>query len=186
LYITVEQLAGEITDQAKQFGWDFNQWEEEEKLKIVPLVSNEIFETKVLEEIRRNIEKNHYDRIVIDSITSTIYAPFSARSIVDGADRGLQPRALMELSRASVTNLVDLIKTHGITALGTSQKVEGMPGETYDTFSEFKADGLVVMNSAAVGRTLNRTLQVKKLRKTKIDGVPHNFDFTDSGISLKL
>lgn len=185
LYITVEQLAREITDQAKQFGWDFNEWEEEGKLKIVPLISNEVFESRVIEDIRRSIEENHYDRIVVDSITSTIYAPFSARSIVDGADRGLHHRALMELSRASVTNLIDLIKSHGITTLGTSQRVEGMPGETYDTFSEFKADGLIIFDSVEVGDELNRTIKVKKLRKTKITGITNIFEFTQNGIAIK-
>jgi KaiC/GvpD/RAD55 family RecA-like ATPase len=185
LYITVEQLAREITDQAKQFGWDFNRWEVEKKLNILPLVENEIFETRVLEEIKTNIEKNHYDRIVIDSITSAIHAPFSAHSILDGTSRGLQPGALIELNRASVTNLIDLIKTHGITAIGISQKVEGMPGETYDTFSEFKADGLIILDSVEVGDELNRTIRVKKLRKTKISGLTNIFEFTQNGIAIK-
>ncbi|MGF3584302.1 MAG: RAD55 family ATPase, partial [Thermoplasmatota archaeon] len=123
-------------------------------------------------------------RVVIDSITSIVFAPFSIHSIVDGADRGLQPHALTEMSRAEVISLIDLLQYNGITTVVTSQKVEGMPGDTYDTVSEFKGDGLIVLNSAAVGKTLNRTLQVKKLRKTKIDGVPHTFEFTDRGISL--
>jgi KaiC/GvpD/RAD55 family RecA-like ATPase len=168
-----------------QFGWDFNQWEKEGKLKVVSLSSQKLFEMNALSDIRQHVEENHYDRVVIDSITSLVYAPFTIHSIVDGADRGLQPRALIEISRAEVISLIDLLQYNGITTVVTSQKVEGMPGDTYDNVSEFKGDGLVVLNSAAIGRTLNRTLQVKKLRKTKIDGVPHTFEFAQNGISLK-
>jgi len=184
LYITVEQLAEEVVKQAIQFGWNFNQWEKEGKLRVVSLGPKKLFEMNALNDVRQQIEENHYDRVVIDSITSLVYAPFSAYGIVDGAERGLQPRALTEMSRAEVIALIDLLQYNGITTVVTSQKIEGMPGDTFDNVSEFKGDGLIVMNSTAVGRTLNRTLQVKKLRKTKIDGVPHTFEFTDKGISL--
>lgn len=185
LYITVEQPIDEIVEQARQFGWDFNQWKNEEKLKIVSFGPQKLFEMKTIDDIKQHIEENHYDRVVIDSITSLVHAPFSTHSIVDGADRGLQPRALIEMSRAQVISIIDLLQSHRITTILTSQKVEGMPGDTYDNVSEFKTDGLIIMNSAAIGRTLNRTIQVKKLRKTKIDGVPHTFDFAQDGISLK-
>jgi KaiC/GvpD/RAD55 family RecA-like ATPase len=99
-------------------------------------------------------------------------------------EKGIQPKTFMEMCRANATILINLVKQLGITTIGIAQKVEGMPGETVDNVSEFKGDGLIVMNSAAVGKTLNRTLQIKKLRKTRIDGIPHNFEFTEGGISL--
>ncbi len=184
LFISAEQTTDEIADQAKQFGWDFNTWENEGKLHIVSLVGKQLFETKAIDEIKELIKNTKYDRIVFDSITSILNAPFSRYNIADGADRGLHTRALNEISRANITDFIDFIKQNGITTLGVAQKIEGLPGETVDNVSEFKADGLVVFNSTAVGKNLNRTIQVKKLRKTKIDGIPHRFDFTENGILL--
>jgi circadian clock protein KaiC len=184
LFITAEQTADEVTDQATQFGWDFNSWENEGKLKIVSLSGKQLWETKAIEEIKQLIQVTNYDRIVFDSITSILNAPFSRYSIVDSADRGLQPHALNEMSRSNVTNFIDFIKQNGITTLGIAQKIEGLPGDTMDNVSEFKADGLVVLSSTSVGKNLNRTIQIKKLRKTKIDGLPHSFDFTNQGILL--
>lgn len=185
LFISVEQPADEIVSQASQFGWDFNKMENEGKLKIVSLGPQKLFEMKTLDEIKELVQSNHFDRIVIDSITSLVYAPFSTYSIADGADRGFQPPTLIEMKRSNVTSLIDLLKKHGMTTFGVAQKVEGMPGDTLDTVSEFKADGLFVLESAAVGTALKRNIQVKKLRKTKINGVPHTFEFTDQGISVK-
>lgn len=184
LFITVEQSAEDVVSQAKQFGWDFNQLENNGKIKIVSLIGKMPFEESTMQEIKNFIQENHYDRIVFDSVTSLLNAPFSKYSIVDHADRGLQPHALSEMSRANVTNFIDFIKKQGITTVGISQKLEGMPGNTIDNVSEFKADGLLVLNSTTVGKNVNRTIQVKKMRKTKIDAIPRNFDFTDNGILL--
>lgn len=184
LFITAEQTTNEIVDQAKQFGWDFSTWENEGKLNIISLIGRQLFETKAIDEIKELIRDTNYDRIVFDSITSILNAPFSRYSIADGADRGLHPQALNEMSRSNITNFIDFIKQKGIITLGVAQKIDGLPGETIDNVSEFKADGLLVFSSTAVGKNLNRTIQVKKLRKTRIDGIPHRFDFTEKGILL--
>jgi KaiC/GvpD/RAD55 family RecA-like ATPase len=185
LFITAEQTANDVKEQASQFGWDFNTWENEGKIKIVSLIGKQLWETKAMEEIKQLIQQDNYDRIVFDSIPSILNASFSGNSIIDYADRGFQPNMLNEMSKSNVTNFIDFIKQNNITTLGISQKIEGMPGDTLDNISEFKADGLVVMNYAAIGTNLNRTIQIKKLRKTRIDGIPHTFDFTENGIFIQ-
>jgi len=185
LFISVEQPSEDIVAQAKQFGWDFDKWENEGKIKIISLDSRKLFELKIIDEIKAMIEENHYDRVVIDSITSFVYSSLTPHSIADGVDRGFQPSTYIEMSRANAVTFIDLVKRHGITAFGIAQKIEGMPGETIDHVSEFKADGLFVLNSTAIGKNLNRTIQVKKLRKTRVDAIPHNFDFESGGICLR-
>lgn len=184
LFITVEQTIEDVVQQAKQFGWDLNEMENSGKIKIVSLIGKMPFEDETMQEVKFLIKNNKYDRIVFDSLTSLLNAPFSKYHIVDSADRGLQPHALSEMGRATVTNFIDFIKKQGITTLGISQKIEGMPGNTLDNVSEFKADGLLVLNSTTIGKNLNRTLQVKKMRKTKIDAIPYNFKFTENGIKI--
>jgi circadian clock protein KaiC len=186
LFISVEQPKEEIISQASQFGWDFNEMESRGMLRVVTFNAEELFEMNKLKELRQLLHDDHYDRIVIDSISSFIYSPISHNLIANGLEKGFQPGTFMELGRANAALIVDLVKYRGITTLGLAQKIEGMPGETIDTVSEFKGDGLIVMSYATIGRTFNRTIQVKKLRKTKIDGIPYNFDFTEQGISLKV
>jgi len=184
LYISVEQPETEIADQARQFGWDFSTWEKEGKIKVISLDAQKLFELTTINELKQLIQDNHYDRVVIDSITSFVSSPISSSSIANGAERGVGPGTFTEMCRSNASILIDLVKHMGITTIGLAQKIEGMPGETADGVSEFKGDGLIVMNSTALGQTLNRTLQIKKLRKTKIDGIPHQFDFTQDGITL--
>ncbi|RLF52915.1 MAG: hypothetical protein DRN24_02405 [Thermoplasmata archaeon] len=185
LYITVEQSPDEIVEQAMQFNWDFNQWESEGKLKIVALDYRRLSEMETYNELTRLIEENHYDRLVIDSITSIVNSPIPPYSIADGADRGLHLPALAEMNRANVMTLFELTKKHGVTTVSISQKVEGKPGDTLDNISEFIGDGLILLEFDEIGSSLERTIRVKKLRKTKIDGISHPFDFTNEGIFIK-
>jgi len=185
LYISVEQPKSEIISQAWQFGWDYQNWENQGQLKIIALNSTELFEMQKINEIKNLIQENHYNRVVIDSITSFIYAPISGGSIADGAMAGMTPSAFQEICRSNASSLIDAVKQVGITAVGIAQKIEGQSGDTVDNVSEFKGDGLIVMNAAAVGQTMNRTIQVKKLRKTRIDGIPHSFEFMENGIRFQ-
>jgi len=185
LYITIEQAPDEIVEQAMQFNWDFNQWENEGKLKIVALDYRRLSEMETYNELTRLIEENHYERLVIDSITSIVNSPIPPYSIADGADRGLQLPALAEMNRANVMALFELIKKHGVTTVSISQKVEGKPGDTLDNISEFIGDGLILLGLVEVGDELKRTIKVKKLRKTKINGLTHTFEFVSSGIVMK-
>jgi KaiC/GvpD/RAD55 family RecA-like ATPase len=185
LYINIEQTVDAIVDQAIQFGWDFNKWESEGKLKILSISPQQFLDTKPLQDIKKHILENNYDRVVVDSLTSLLYAPYTMSSILNIAEKGLGPRALIEMMRAEVIAFIDFLQTHGKTTVIVSQKIEGLPGNTYDMTSEFKADGLLLLDSAVIGNNLKRNIQVKKLRKTKTDGIPHVFDFTGKGIYLE-
>lgn len=185
LYISAEQTRDEIISQAMQFGWDLEMMERENLLKIFDLDAQRLFEISKIDEIKNLLHTDDYQRIVIDSITSFIYASISPSSIANGLDVGIQPSSFLELSKSNATRLIDLIKKSGITCMGIAQKIEGLPGDTLDNVSQFRGDGLIVLNYATIGKNLNRNIQVKKLRKTKIDGIPHNFSFTEEGITFE-
>lgn len=184
LYITVEQTPEDIVDQAMQFGWDFNQWENNGNLKFVGFNLRKLSEMNTHAELRQLIEENHYDRIVIDSMTSITDSPPTINNLVDGADRGLQPSALTMMNRANVMSLFEVTKKNGVTTVSISQKIEGKPGDTVDNISEFIGDGLILLERKLIGKISSRIIEIKKLRKTNIDDIPHNFKFTKEGISL--
>ena len=185
LYITVEQTPDDIVEQAFQFGWDFNQWENNGSLKFVSLDYRRLSEMNTYAELRKVIQENNYDRIVIDSMTSITDSTPTVNDLVDGADRGLHPSAFSMMNRTNVMSIFEATKKNGVTTVSISQKVEGKPGDTIDNVSEFIGDGLILLERKLVGKVSNRIIEVKKLRKTKTDDIPHNFEFTDNGISVE-
>lgn len=185
LYITVEQTPDDIVDQASQFGWDFNQYENNGTLKFIGLDYRRLSEMNTYTELKRIIQENNYERIVIDSMTSITDSPPTVNDLVDGADRGLHPSAFSLMNRTNIMSIFEATKKNGVTTVSISQKVEGEPGDTADNISEFIGDGLILLDTKILGETSKRTLQIKKLRKTNINVVPHNFEFTKDGISVK-
>ncbi|MEM4257623.1 MAG: ATPase domain-containing protein [Candidatus Thermoplasmatota archaeon] len=184
LYISSEQPKQEIADQAGQFGWDLMRLEQEGKIKIVAVNSQEFFEISKMNELKQLILTGGYKRLVIDSTTSIALATMNPSNLVDSFRSGLHPESITEIYKATLISLIDTIKQTGITALLIAQKVEGRPGDTIDMTSEFRADGLWVLDARMLGQNENRTLQIKKMRKTKITIRPFPIEFTDKGVSL--
>ncbi len=166
IFISVEQPRDEIIAQAAQFGWDFAKMEKDGNLKIMALGLGDIFTSSTLETVEAAIHENHYSRVVIDSITSLILTPASPQNIVNMMGQGVPAGSLAELRRASAFLFIDRIKRLGVTTMGIAQKVEGMPGETEDTISEFRGDGLILLRLSEVGTEAPRILKIMKMRKT--------------------
>jgi circadian clock protein KaiC len=166
IFVSVEQPRDEIIAQAAQFGWDFAKMEKEGKLKIMCLGLSDLFASATLEIVENAIRDNHYSRIVIDSITSLILTPTSPQVILNLMGQKISAGSVMELRRASASVFIDRIKKLGVTTLGIAQKIEGMPGETEDTISEFKGDGLILTRLSEMGTEAPRVLKIMKMRKT--------------------
>jgi KaiC/GvpD/RAD55 family RecA-like ATPase len=185
LYISVEQKKDKILRQAHQFGWDFESYEANGQLTIITLRSHELYEMQKINDLRRFIVDNHFTRVVLDSISSFTNSPIASRIIADSKGSGMQPVSFLEMCRAHVFELIDALQDDNVTVIGIAQKIEGCPGDTTDNISEFRADGLIVLDASSVGKTTSRTIQVKKMRQTRIELTQHNFDFTDNGVVVK-
>lgn len=185
LYLSFEQPEWEIHEQGNQFGWNFHEMIEEGLLKFICLDSQEFFDFQKIEDIKRMIVEEGYQFVIFDSVTSVYDSPISSSQILNSADRGITPHTFMEVRRANVASFFNAIKTLGITVICIAQKIEGNPGDTTDNVSEFKGDSLTVLNYVEVGDDITRTVKVKKMRKTKNNGLTHSFEFTNDGIIVK-
>jgi len=160
LYITVEQSPDAVIKQAIQFNYNFPQWQEQGNLQIVHFDFMRPISKKMVENILQNVENDQYGRVVIDSISAIAHSPLPV-SYYD----------FLELFQKTTQN--------GITTLCITQKDEK---ERTNKMLEFIGDGLLSFERKILGETSIRTIEIEKLRWTKINDVPHNFDFTENGI----
>jgi circadian clock protein KaiC len=184
IYISVEQPRKDVINQAQQFGWDFQKMEQDGLLSIIAFNSPEFLEIQQMKDLKQLLQKNHYDIAAIDSLTSFSQMPISLSSLLNGAEKGIQPITFQELRRINAIILLDMLKQEGVTSFIASHKGEEKSDGVNDNICEFRADGLITLKAELLGKTLSRTLQVKKLRQTKIDGIPYDFEFTKDGITL--
>lgn len=182
LYINFEQPEWEIIDQGKQFGWDFSAMIDEGLLKFVSIDAQDLWNDEEFRDIEKQIIEGKYQVVILDSISSVYESPISSDQVL-GSGR-YTPEAFMEARRAHMVYLINRLKRLKVTVICTAQKVEGKPGDTTDNIIEFKGDSLTLLDFVEVGDDLTRTVRVKKMRKTNINGLTHPFKFTPDGIVI--
>ncbi len=167
LYISLEEDPVDIKADALQFGWDFEKYEKKGLFRIIyhdPAQVNNLGSIIVDEIKRMNVK-----RLVIDStsiVGLTIESPAQIRKIL--------------------YNIIGTIKKSECTALLTSEIPEGTKQLTRFGVEEFVVDGVIVLNYleyAAGG--MDRSLIIRKMRRTKHGKDVYPLDITIKGISIK-
>jgi KaiC/GvpD/RAD55 family RecA-like ATPase len=169
LYITLEEDPNDITEDALQFGWDFDKFDKKGLLKVIyhdPAQVNNLGAV-IIDEIKRIDAK----RLVIDStsiVGLTIESPSQIRKIL--------------------YNIAGTIKKTNCTALLVSEIPEGSKKLSRYGVEEFVVDGVLVLNyleyAAGSGGT-DRSLVIRKMRRTKHGKEMYPMDITAKGIIIK-
>jgi circadian clock protein KaiC len=121
----------------------------------------------LLEVVRNSARRVNARRVVVDPI-SLLLAQYS-----DDSQR-----------RKAVLDLVEALSELGATCLMSSElRRVGIRGRTLQ-LEEFLTHGVVIMQTIATGRTMERTIQVEKMRETQIDRQPRPYRITEKGIEV--
>ncbi|MEM0467564.1 MAG: ATPase domain-containing protein [Candidatus Thermoplasmatota archaeon] len=185
LFISSEQYLPGIIDQALQFNWDLEEMVQENKLKLECLDPWKLYELNTMSYLKDLIYSNNWDLIVIDSINSLAPVSVAPSNVLDNIDRGYQPDTFVEMGKGHVLMLYDLIRQKEITCLIIAQKDTGKSGDKLVKILEYRGDALIDFDAGSVGKTTTRTIQIKKMRQTKIELTQNNIDITDAGITIR-
>ena len=199
LYVTFEQTEKELIDNAKEVGFDFEPLIRKGKLKVMH-INLGMFEQAMVDvddlmkTIAGEVKRMKAKRLVIDSLSSLInvftlghLGKKVESDIVEIGKIKLIPLVINEkpIVRTIIWNVIDGLKKTGCTCLATSELIEGQKGFSRDSISEFECDGIILLQHITSGGGANRTLNVIKMRKTKIDDRIYPIEITNEGIVLK-
>lgn len=201
LFLSFEQSAEELREQAKEMGMDFEKAEKEGKLFIIHTPASKP-DLNLFKNVSKLIEEKNIKRLVVDSlavlgVTVLFYGvPLGIKKMdlqqmeyLAGSAKDPSEAALFRASGSKTEHFIylflEMIKEWGVTALVITDAPEGGNYLTRDTVSEFACDGVVLLKRSSMGEKVNRTIEVMKMRKTKVADGPHEFDFTDKGIKLE-
>ena len=197
VYVSLDMADDIFREQGRQFGWDIAKLEKEDKLAIVkvPLDRKKV---KLFDSISEEVKRIKAERMVFDSLAAfainidqfevpliydeDIVRVLSSSNIVDqnlfytgDSKQRITYLTINHLSKFGTTNIIITDE-----ASGGGQNSQA----TVDGVSEYVCDGLVNLTAMTVGDTLSRTLEIKKMRSTKIDGGAKSYDIDQNGISL--
>jgi KaiC/GvpD/RAD55 family RecA-like ATPase len=167
VYITMEEDPIDIKEDVKTFGWDFEGYEKKGLCKIIyhdPAQVNNL-PSVMMEEI----SKLKANRLVIDS-TSIL---------------GLNIEKPSQIRRR-LFGVVSALKNHdGCTAVVISEVPEDSKALSRWGVEEFVVDGVIVLNYLGIGEAYNRSLMIRKMRRTNHGKDIYPFEITKNGIVVK-
>jgi KaiC/GvpD/RAD55 family RecA-like ATPase len=184
LFVSMEEGRNHYNREMIQFGWDFVSVEKQGKFSFVdasPIrtIPGEVKIGKVtigrqefsllslIELVRKNALAINAKRIVVDPVSLLIF------QFPDDTHR-----------RKALLDLVEAMSETGATCLLSSElRRVGLKGRTLQT-EEYLAHGVVLMQTIATGKTMERTIQVEKMRETQIDRQPRPYRITERGIEV--
>ncbi len=183
LYVDFEETEEDIKQQMELFGWDLKK-----AGKNLEVYSDHVDDVNLVVQLQNKITKTNWDIVVIDSLASLLSMPavankqYSLNEILDS----VIPISIdvESIGRMRVKSVINLLKKSGATCFVTSESIEGLPGYSRDTISEFLCDAVIVMHHVE-GEEGFRTLHILKMRCTKQRMGIYSFNIADNGINIK-
>ncbi len=167
VYISLEEDPVDIKDDALLFGWDFGAYEKKGLCKIIyhdPAQVNNLGSVMMNE-----IAALKAKRLVIDS-TAVMGLSMDTHSQV----------------RRRVYGIINALKSHdGCTALIISEIPEDSKSLSRFGVEEFVVDGVIVLNYLGIGEAYNRSLVIRKMRRTNHGKDVYPFEITGRGVVVK-
>jgi len=184
LFVSMEEGKGHYWREMGAFGWDLESAEKTGKFNFVdasPIrtIPGEVRIGKLtigrqdfslislLEVIRSSAKAVDAQRIVVDPVSLLLY---------QYADESQRRKALLDLVEA-------LAETGATCLLSSELRRVGLKGRTVQ-IEEYLVHGVILMQTIAAGRTMERIIQVEKMRETQIDRQPRPYRITEKGIEV--
>ena len=184
LYVSLDEGRAHYDREMANLGWDLSSFEKEKKFAFVdasPIrsIPGEVRIGKVtigrqdfslvslLEVIRNNAKAIGAQRVVVDPISLLIF---------QYSDQSQRRKALLDMVEA-------LAETGATCLLATELHRVGLRGRIIQ-IEEYLAHGVILMQTLPTGRTMDRIIQVEKMREAAIDRQPRPYRITDKGIEV--
>lgn len=167
IYFTLEELPQDVLEDVKAFGWDFDSYIKEKKFVIEYQDPFEMVD--ITTAVREKIKQFNAKRVVIDS-TAIFGMVFK--------DEHEMRKRLFELMK--------VLKQTGAVVIITAEIMEDMKALSRFGVEEFIVDGVIVLNYLEYGSGgLNRSLMIRKMRRTRHGQDIYPMDITEKGILIK-
>lgn len=164
VYLSLEEEPEEIKADARQFGWELDKYEEKGLFRIV---HHDPFETDVSTILVNQIESIKAKRLVIDSMSML----------------GLYMKDQATV-RKQLGKLMKSVKNAGCTSIVTSEIIEESKALSRFGVEEFVVDGVIILNYLGIGEETNRSMQIRKMRRTNHGKDIYPFKIGAKGMEL--
>ena len=168
IFFSLEELPQDVIGDALNFGWDFQKYIDSGQCQIIYQDPFELVD--ITSQVKDMIEKFGATRIVFDS--TSIF--------------GMIFKTEHEL-RQRLYQLIRTLKSvsHNTVVLMTAEIEEGSNRLSRFGVEEFVVDGVIMLNYLGVGEVSNRSLLIRKMRRTDHGKDSYMLNIDENGLSVK-
>jgi len=180
VYVTLEERVEDLKKDIKEtFGWDLNGLERQGLIVWLPLRIRRVFHPvekkevltmgfyQITQNIIKAVESSKARRVVIDPV-SMIEMMFKDKYMI----------------RSELVTLLDSLKERGVTTLLVAEIPESEFSSSKSEFIEFMADAVIKLDVVYLAKEYQRTVTVKKMRRSKHSNLVHPFAIEKDGIKV--
>jgi len=193
VYVSIEEKPAKLREQARAFFRDFEDLEKKKKIVFLK-IPVDITDMDIIGLVEKTAKEIGAKRIVIDSLSIlSINAPMYKISLKAGYDKDvlfskaeLKPSSLgyEQEIKQFIYVFINKINDIGATTLYIADSAEQGSYLTRDTVSEFVCDGVLRLKEINMGRTIQRILEIKKMRNTNVQPGFHTLVFGNNGMEV--
>jgi circadian clock protein KaiC len=184
LFVSMEESKSHYWREMNAFGWDLEDAESSGKFSFVdasPIrtipgevrigkltIGKQDFSlVSLLEVVRNSAKAIGAQRIVVDPLSTLIF---------QYPEEAQRRKALLDLVEA-------LAETGATCMLSSELRRVGLKGRLVQ-IEEYLVHGVILMQTLPAGRTMERIIQVEKMRETAIDRQPRPYRITEAGVEV--
>jgi len=190
IFISTDQTPEEIKEQAKNFGWNLEELEKKDLLRLYHIDVTQEKDMVYLKKLDKLVKEINAKRIVIDSLT-TVTEFLTPLEIKKGTKifetlEALVPVPMSEaiIAKNILIKIIKYLKSTGCTCIVTSELPEEGQWLSRDTCSEFLTDGVITLRPFKYARN-DVDLLVVKLRYGNHSKDIHKIFITEKGVEVK-
>lgn len=168
VFVTFEESASDIRQNMQSFGWNLQEWEQQDRLAFVdasPDPDVEMIEAggydlgALVARVEHAVRRVNAKRVAVDSL-GAIFSQFSDQSLV----------------RRELFRIASALKSMGVTALLTAERIQDYGPVARYGVEEFIADNVMILRNVLEEENRRRTIEILKFRGT--DHQKGEFPFT--------
>ena len=182
LYVSLKESLDQYLQEMMLFGWDFHRAQQEKRFSFVDaspfppdeIVSNKLSVTNpefapadLIAALKEQASAINASRIVIDLFVSMDWSFNTER------ERG---KFILDLFHALIATKATCLITSDLNYIGRRWRPLKL--------EEHIAHGVILMQTLPAGRTMERIIQIEKMRETAIDRQPRPYRIADTGIQV--
>lgn len=181
VYVTTEEREEDILEDINSmFGWDFDSLSEQDKVRVLSI--KPVFPSQNMDNLSRVVRS--YISDLLDQVNQAIEEIDAERVVIDSVSLVQMFIQDEYMSRVALSSLMNNLREAEVTAVLVGSIPETSEGLSKEGIIEYLVDTVILLEFVPVAEDYNRTLKIRKMRRTDHDTDIFPFEVTADGLKV--